>query len=447
MLDSGSYRVLRALLAPAAALVVLLLTSPAQAYTWMIKHHYSGCPTCHADPSGGETLTTYGRDLADEFLRMHYGDRAQSNLEAVSAKGSMDSFDEDEGDAGGEAKKEQPKKEEAKQAPAEAPSKFPQFLFGVFDLPPQLLLGGSFRGAWTLKDFDDFRVFPMQIDVYGQLRLGDFRLGGSLGVAKVPAGSPHARAAQITTDQGNGYNLISRNHYVGMDFMNQVLTLRAGRLNLPFGIRIPEHTMLVRQETRTDRESDQQHGVALAYNGQSVRGELMGIAGNYQLGPDEYRERGYSGYLELLTGQTAAVGLSSLITYAKRDRTTLEEDVTRMAHGPFVRAALAEPLVVLAEADMLKRSHADFGYVGFLQLDVEPIQGLHLIGTGEVFDQGYPENGGLSGAPRDTGSGKPKLGGWGSVNWFFYTHFDVRVDAIVRKDDPFTLLGQFHMYL
>ncbi len=445
MLESGTSRLHRLLLAPAAALVVLLLTSPAQAYTWMIKHHYSGCPTCHADPSGGETLTTYGRDLADEFLRMRYGAGAESNLEEVSAKGSMDSFDDEEegaGDTKAAAKKEQPKKEQ----PSEGPSKFPQFLFGAFDLPPQLLLGGAFRGAWTLKD-EEFRVFPMQMDVFGQLRLGDLRLGGSLGLAKVPAGSPHARAAQITADQGNGFNLISRTHYVGMDFMNQVLTLRLGRLNLPYGIRIPEHTMLVRQETRTDRESDQQHGLALAYNGQSLRGELMGIAGNYQISPDEYRERGYSGYLELLTGQTSAVGVSSLVTYAKRDRTTLEPDVLRMAHGPFVRAALAEPLVVLVEADVLKRSKADVGYVAFLQLDVEPIQGLHLLGTGEVFDQGYPENGGLSGAPRSVGSGKPKFGGWASVNWFIYTHFDVRVDAIVRKDDPFMLLGQMHVYL
>jgi hypothetical protein len=287
----------------------------------------------------------------------------------------------------------------------------------------------------------------MQIDLYGQLRLGDFRIGGSIGVAKVPAGSPNARAAQVTTNQGYEYNLLSRSHYVGMDFMNQALTLRAGRLNLPYGIRIPEHTMWIRQETRTDRESDQQHGVALAYNGQKVRGELMAIAGNYQINPDLYRERGYSGYIEFLTGARSAVGVSSLITEAKRDRITLEDDVLRMVHGPFLRAALADPLVLLLEGDMLKRSNAELGYVGFVQLDLEAVQGLHFMASGETLDTGYPTGGGPTGTPRAPGSGKPKVGAWATVNWFFYTHFDVRVDAIMRKAEPFTLLGQLHMYL
>jgi hypothetical protein len=325
-------------------------------------------------------------------------------------------------------------------------SKVTQFLFGAFQLPDPLLLGGSARVAWTLKD-SEFRVFPMQLDVYGQVNVGQFRAGGSLGVARVDTGSPHARAAQVTTNQGKEFNLISRTHWLGYDFEAEPLTLRAGRLNLPYGIRIPEHVMWVRQETRTDRESDQQHGVALAYNGEKIRGEIMGIAGNYQINPDEYRERGYSLYLEYMPSATAGIGVSSLVTKAARDRLLLEEDMLRMSHGAYLRAALAEPVVLLLEADMLKRSRAEFGYVGLAQLDVEPVQGLHLIGTGEVLDQGYPIDGGPSETARTTGLGKPKLGALASVNWFIYTHFDVRLDAIMRKDDPFMLLGQLHVYL
>jgi nicotinamide mononucleotide transporter PnuC len=36
----------------------------------------------------------------------------------------------------------------------------------------------------------------------------------------------------------------------------------------------------------------QQHGVAVAYSGERVRGEILGIAGNYQIQPDDYRQRG-----------------------------------------------------------------------------------------------------------------------------------------------------------
>ena len=82
-----------------------------------------------------------------------------------------------------------------------------------------------------------------------------------------------------------------------------------------------------------------------------------------------------------------------------------------------------------------------------LQLDYEPTQGLHFMGTGEVLDQGYPNNAADTGLVRAEGSGKPKLGGWLSAAWFFYTHFDVRIDAIARQQDPFMLLGQLHVYL
>jgi hypothetical protein len=54
-------------------LVFVAWSNPAHAYTWMIRHGYGGCPTCHADPSGGELLTAYGRVQSDLVLRMRYG--------------------------------------------------------------------------------------------------------------------------------------------------------------------------------------------------------------------------------------------------------------------------------------------------------------------------------------------------------------------------------------
>ena len=45
---------------------------PAFAYAWMIRHGYTGCITCHADPSGAGLLTPYGRAQSDLLLRTHY---------------------------------------------------------------------------------------------------------------------------------------------------------------------------------------------------------------------------------------------------------------------------------------------------------------------------------------------------------------------------------------
>src|SRR6187399_487 len=328
----------RVLLVAVSLLGVLFTSQPAHAYAWMIRHGYSGCPVCHADPSGGETLTAYGRAQSDLLLRTRW---------------------------------------DGKKAEEAEPTKASNFLW-FLETPPSLLLGGSVRLATAYTD--KISVFPMQLDAYGQLRVGKVLVGGGLGVIKVPASSPYGRTAQVTTAQGEAYNLISRTHYLGYDFDGQY-TLRAGRLNLPFGLRIPEHTMWVRQATRTDRESGGQHGVALAYNAETLRGEVMAILGNYQINPDMYRERGYSAFLEVMAGSRAAFGVSSFYTYAKRDRVTLESNIARGAHGVFTRLALADPLALLAEADIMTDSTRSLGYVGFVQADYEVIQGLHGLVT------------------------------------------------------------------
>jgi hypothetical protein len=382
---------------------VLLVPSRADAYTWMIRHSYTGCGICHGDPSGGEVLTAYGRAQSELLLSTNWG----------------------------------------KSGEATEPSSASNFI-GVVELPPEVMLGGSLRGATTVKD-GTLRAFPMAMDLYGQFRFGDFFLGGNAGAARVAVGSPHARAAQVTTGQGKEFNLISRNHYLGMDLAEGSYTLRAGRLNLPFGIRIPEHTALVRETTRTDRESDQQHGLALAYNSETARGEIMAIAGNYQINPDEYRERGYSFFFEIMALERTAIGLSSLYTYAKKDRSSLETNVARGAHGGFVRTAIGDPFALLAEMNLLTESTTKLGYVGFLQGDYEVIQGVHAMATLELVDRGLPKT--TPALAPSPGLGEAQLGGWLSAAWFMFPHVDVRLDAMFRQAAPFTFLSQIHVYL
>ncbi len=400
-------------------LFVSFFPSRAHAYAWMIKHAYSGCPVCHADPSGGELLTAYGRAQSDLLLRMRYGKPGGSS---DSQPSSSDSFDSDEEDSSGAKKSDaKPADAPAKAAPAgddddktdansgedddddasdkpadaktdaaksddtakpaakadaEAPKKeelktddsgsidTSGFLWGLVNTPDWLLLGGSYRqlSVYTLSPKPtSFTTFPMMADVYGQMQFGQFRVEGSLGIIRVGVGSPYGRAVQITGNQGDQWNLLSRTHWVGYDLADGQVTLRAGHMNLPFGIRIPEHTMWVRQITRTDRESAQQDGAAIAYNGEKLRGEVMAIAGNYQIRPDKYRERGYSLYAEYLTGTRTAIGISSLVTSAKEDRISLERSVVRQSHGAFVRTAFTDSITLLAEADGLITTHREPG--------------------------------------------------------------------------------------
>ncbi|HET9932198.1 MAG TPA: hypothetical protein VFQ35_15955 [Polyangiaceae bacterium] len=494
---AASRLALRRFLAALFAFVCIALSHRAEAYPWMIRHGYTNCSGCHADPSGGELLTVYGHAISYEALSTKWGgsssearayeqrvaraisraahakaankkdedadDEADADEPEGKAKGdgsdkAKGEGDADEGEAEEGAAEEEGASSEASSTeapsssggddnPFEGMSGITGPLFGLMKPSDTLLLGGAVRVA-TIHKFDagTTRVFPMQLDLYGQLRLGSLRFGGSVGAAKVPAGSLLARPAQVTSNQGDGYNVISRTHWVGFDFGNGMHTIRAGRLNLPFGLRMSEHTMWVRDKTQTNRESQQQHGVALFMGFDKVRFEIMGIAGNLQANPDKFRERGYSGYVEFVVGDRATLGVNSLYTESKADP-IYNEDLTtdRGAHGLFARAALGKALVVMGEADVLTRSRRELGYVGFLQLDAEVISGLHLLASGEVLDAGYPKNGGPSRVARIAGQGKTGLGGWFGAQWFFLPHFDFRVDAIVRQDTQ--LLGQLHIYL
>ena len=490
-----------------AWLIVLLFVSffpsRAHAYAWMIKHAYAGCPVCHADPSGGELLTAYGRAQSDLLLRMRYGKPGGSSDSQPSASGSssFDSFDsdddskksdaapaaapdkaapapapdgdktdansgedDDDADKSADTKPDAARPDDAAKpaakADAQSAAAAPKedlktddsgsidtsgFLWGLVNTPDWLLLGGAYRQLAVYKPGPKtFTTFPMMADVYGQLQVGNFRVEGSIGIIRVGVGSPYGRAVQITGNQGDQWNLLSRTHWIGYDLADGTVTLRAGHLNLPFGIRIPEHTMWVRQITRTDRESAQQDGVALAFNGEKLRGEIMGIAGNYQVRPDKYRERGYSLYAEYLTGTRTAIGVSSLVTSAKEDRVSLERDVVRQSHGAFVRTAFSDSVTLLAEADGLITSHRETGYVGFAQLDYEVTQGLHLMATGEILDQGYDT---LIAGDRVLGAGQPQLGAWGTVDWFCLPHVEFRADIFSRQNDDTTILGQLHVFL
>lgn len=488
----------------------------------MIRHGYTNCSGCHADPSGGELLTLYGHAISYEALSTKWGgnkeaarleerrinaaiaraagaksapkkrvaaekvnlddeppakgapaaaaaeapakaadaaapaEKAEGEESAAPAKKTGDDEDsaEEEGAAEGDAPAADAEgaaasseSSGAEPSPFEGMSGLTGPLFGLLKPKEELLIGGSWRFASTYKtDPGEAKFFPMQLDMYGQLRfLKNFRVSLGLGAAKVPAGSPHARAAQITRNQGDGYNVISRTHWLGFDFGDGAHLIRVGRMNLPFGIRMSEHVMWVREKTQTDRESDQQHGIALSLNFDKLRLELMGIAGNFQINPDDFRERGYSGYVEFVVADKAAVGVSSLYTEAKNDRIYIEGLRTaRSANGVFARAAASSAVAIMAEADVLTRSRREIGYVGFVQIDAEVLSGLHAIGTAELLDAGFP-NKNPNAPDRAAGLGEPGLGGWLSLQWFFLPHFDLRVDGIIRSEKM--ILSQLHVYL
>jgi hypothetical protein len=404
-------RLLRLVVFVAATLLLSLAASRADAYPWMIRHGYTGCMPCHTDPSGGAgALTEYGRAQSDLLLRMHFG---ETNPES------------------GEA------------------DKTSRFLWGfVAPLPEQIRLGGDFRESFFSNKVEGSKLqqkfMAMRADLYTDIKVGRFRAAASLGY--LPEGDLPASLTSNSTD-----NIISREHWLGAELDDDgAWLLRAGRIAVPFGIRMIEHTLWARTLTRTDVDATQQYGLALSFARDKLRGEVMGIAGNFQISPDDFRERGYSAYAEYAPLTTLAVGASSLFTRATRDIVYGVTDY-RFANGPFVRYSPVPALVLFGEADWVYQSltwngHRS-GYAAFVQADYASVQGFHLMATGEIM------NGGSRDEPAS-------FDGWLSAVWFCLPHVDLRFDGILSSigippvaglpaghATATTWLAQFHAFL
>lgn len=385
---------------------VALGGTSAQAYPWMLKHDYKGCASCHVDPSGGSQLRPYGRAQADVLLRY-------------------------------KSKEAQAATEEAGDVPPSA-----GFLWGAWTPPEWLNLSGNVRGGALVSasngSFGAVRPLWMAADLRAELSFEVVRAAATVGV-----GVRAAPAALSPVRDSNTPMLTSREHWLGAVLSDETLMVRAGRLNLPFGLRNAEHTSWIRAVTRTDINVGQQHGLAVAYNGEGFRGEVMGVAGNLQVAPDAYRERGGVGFVEYTRLERTALGASALVLTAQRD-VLLGEPLLRQAYELYVRRAFSEAVSVVAELAVTHQqvpSRGALGYVGFAQLDWELLRGLHALATLETLD----ENAAVSGA---------SYGGWLSGAFYFAPHAELRLDLVQRRlDSPLgatwatTVLGQLHFFL
>lgn len=386
-------------------LALPLLAAPgALAYPSMIAHGYTNCAACHVDPSGSGQLTTYGRGMSDLLVRWHLDPKEVESGEPSPAAG---------------------------------------FLFGLVPTPEWLNPSGNLRGGPMVVVGSNVAVVPlvMATDLTTTLDLGPVAAHVALGFGLKNMGP----AVVVSADPSTGeVALVSREHWLGLKLFDEALMVRAGRIPVPFGLRNVEHTSAVRALTRTDVNTDQQHGVAVAYANDLVRAEVMALLGNYQIRPDAVRERGYSGYLEVFPVEHLGVGASSLVTWAGRDLDT-GVPLLRQAHGAFARYAPFEPLALLFEGDALIDTAFDaagtatttVGGAGWLQADWAIIPGVRLLPA-------------LEGSVHGDG----KVAGWLGAAWYPLPHTELRTDVLYRETfaatgatGTFVGLVQLHLYL
>ena len=387
----------------AFAFAVLLWSRPSHAYAWMIQHQYTGCAVCHVDPSGGYLLTAYGRAQTQALLSTFGKGPAGDEVDSRS-----------------------------------------HFAYGLMPPNDYVNLGAVLRAAYIKSSELQTRTLIMQADFRAALTVDRFIATGSVGYLQ---NGPHP--AQVTPGQNN--LLVSREYWLGLQLGEDRNTMiRAGRMYLPFGVRFIEHYFYIRSNTGTDINRYQQMGASVFHEGESYRLEIMAIAGNYQIAPDDFRQRGYSGYVEFSAMQGMQLGLSSMVLYSKLDPTTLKENASFGAHGPMLRWSPTEHLAILSELDLLHFSAArtltQYGLAGIAQLDWEFTRGMHTIVTGEVYHRPELDDAqGLHFNQRE----------WLSLAWFMYPHIDIRGDVFRQSEsagpgvrvNSWTALGILHASL
>ena len=368
----------------AFVLVVLSWSKLGHAYPWMIQHQYTGCAVCHVDPSGGYLLTAYGRAQTQALLSSFGKGKEGEEVDSRS-----------------------------------------QFAFGAMPPNDYVNLGASVREAVIQSDRLRSRAVLMQADFRAALTLGPVVATGSVGYLQ---NGPHE--AQIS--KGTQNILVSREFWLGLQLGEDKDTMvRVGRMYLPFGIRFIEHKFYIREQTGTNIDSQQQVGAAFFHDAEKFRFEIMAIAGNYQIAPDDYRKRGYSGYIEYNLVPGAQLGFSSMVTYAKLDANLLRNSAFTGAHGPMLRWSPVDHLAILAELDLTHFSATQtltqYGLVGVTQLDWEIVRGLHTMVTGEIYHK--PEL-------DDTQGHHFNSREWLSLAWFLYPHIDFRGDVYRASESP-----------
>jgi hypothetical protein len=378
------------------AAFVFAWSRAASAYPFMIQHGYASCGECHVDPSGGGVLSEYGRGQAEILMRTAWKTRPEDW----------------------------------------EPSRTKDFAFGAVTLPEWLGLQADGR-VLVIPEPANTRVIVMQSDLRAAVHTDHVVAYGSAGWV-----DEGATAAWVSSNPGQGGNLVSREYWLGWK-PDKELLVRAGRMALPFGIRSEEHKLFVRSATETDTNAQQQVGADAVWSSDKFRAELMGIAGNIQVRPDSFRERGYSAVGSYAPSNRVEIGASSLLAHAQIDTVTITEQI-RQAHGLFTRFSPVDRVAVLGEADLLIDGTLGprFGAASYLQLDVEALSGFHVKGTGEWCDDDFADADGST------------TRGTGTLLWFFASHVDVRADAMYGTLNctpglPSTFLGliQAHLFL
>lgn len=284
---------------------VLLVCGRASAYPDMIAKGYTNCGSCHYNPTGGGFINSYGMAAQQASLPDDWQSDFVTHLrEGPLAKADVTGYD----DAG----------------------------------KSKLQVGLDLDSRWMLTTVPSgvaqsvgINFFPMLLEVGGVVAWGKLLVYGAVG-PKDPEGD------------GISWKAASREHWVRLQ-ATEALSFRVGRMFLPFGLRIPDHTAFSRSDLGFGYY-DQTYAAEADYMSEYLAISAAGSVGNYMEAPAQLRERGGAVSAAFNLPSRASIGVSGL--YLNSD---LQQ---RSAIAVFARVHFFEHAYALAEVDG-QRKRAD----------------------------------------------------------------------------------------
>lgn len=234
------------------------------------------------------------------------------------------------------------------------------FLYGLAPSSDIVSFGADFRALQIHTESDRERrgrFVLMQSDIEAALSHSGFTAVGTVGYREAGA-RPSA--------------ILSRRHYLIYQASDSV-SIRAGRFATAFGLMNAEHQVVTRAGLGWDQGSET-YNAELAYAGEDLDLFVTGQFGSPFDGDN--REQGAAVRLAGHFSSTLRAGLSYFYGDRKGSR--------RHLLGPFAALGITPRFFILAEIDVEKQiSDRKDGARGYLRVDYEVLQGIHLYAAQE----------------------------------------------------------------
>lgn len=289
------------------AFILLTRSYYAFSYPQNIAQGYSSCGTCHMSPDGGGRANAYGHLSLEAFI--------PDKKDVISWMSGYREHKENKAIMGYD--------EEMK----------PKFQYEIGGNMRTLLL---YSNPIEPKDKTSFDLIPMLFEAQFVLLRGKFSFYGAFNpLFEKDFSKPLETSKKIKP--------FSREHWLMYNF-SEGLYLRAGRMDLPFGLKSVDHTRATKQVLELEQQ-DQYYGLMLDYVSNRWALHFMPYMGNYlkqKRSEADNEEKGGVLTVKAMVPTKIVLGFSSLLKKNKQD--LLEKD-----HSFFVQAKLPRTSYVIGE--------------------------------------------------------------------------------------------------